>query len=193
MRTTTPASPTCLRLIFRLLTALLVLGATASCSSGQLAFRFRPAPPVPMRAVAAASAEPEAAAPPAQAPAQALVQAPTAAQPFEPQAQKPTSGRPGRLRYLARPVAALTHSPAASAAQAVAKSRVVGAPAKVRRVFAPQRPAEVGLGTTVLGVLGLVVLPVSLLGLLIWGGPVWLVLAGLSALAVLIAYLDPFG
>jgi hypothetical protein len=32
-----------------------------------------------------------------------------------------------------------------------------------------------------------------LLGLLIWGGPVWLVLAGLSALAVLIAYLDPFG
>ncbi|WP_139252092.1 hypothetical protein [Hymenobacter psychrotolerans] len=61
------------------------------------------------------------------------------------------------------------------------------------KVAAPQRPTEVGLGTTVLGVLGLVVLPIALLGLLIWGGPVWAVLAGLSALAVLIAYLDPFG
>ncbi|RSK48033.1 hypothetical protein [Hymenobacter rigui] len=63
---------------------------------------------------------------------------------------------------------------------------------QMRRVAGPQRPAEVGLGTTVLGVLGLVVLPISLLGLLIWGGPVWAVLAGLAALAVLIAYLDPF-
>lgn len=61
------------------------------------------------------------------------------------------------------------------------------------KAASPQRPAEVGLGTTVLGVLGLVVLPISLVGLLIWGGPVWAVLAGLSALAVLIAYLDPFG
>ncbi|GAB3230694.1 hypothetical protein GCM10027346_16550 [Hymenobacter seoulensis] len=48
------------------------------------------------------------------------------------------------------------------------------------------------MGTTVLGVLGLVVLPVSLIGLLIWGGPVWAVLAGLSAIAILVAYLDPF-
>lgn len=61
-----------------------------------------------------------------------------------------------------------------------------------RQVFVPQRPTEVGLGTTVLGVLGLVVLPLSLLGLLIWGGPVWAVLAGLAALAVLVAYIDPF-
>ena len=55
-----------------------------------------------------------------------------------------------------------------------------------------QATAEVGLGTTVLGVLGLIVGPISLIGLLIWGGPVWAVLLGLSALAVLVAYLDPF-
>ncbi|UOQ75374.1 hypothetical protein MUN84_11605 [Hymenobacter sp. 5516J-16] len=63
---------------------------------------------------------------------------------------------------------------------------------KVRRVAAPAHGTEVGLGTTVLGVLGLVVLPLALLGLLIWGGPVWAILAGLAALAVLVAYLDPF-
>ncbi|TYZ11375.1 hypothetical protein FY528_06660 [Hymenobacter lutimineralis] len=56
----------------------------------------------------------------------------------------------------------------------------------------PTQAEEVGLGTTVLGVLGLVVFPLSLIGLLIWGGPVWAVLAGLAALAVLIAWLDPF-
>jgi hypothetical protein len=62
-----------------------------------------------------------------------------------------------------------------------------------QHVARPQRPTEVGLGTTVLGVLGLIVLPISLIGLLIWGGPVWAILAGLAALAVLVAYLDPFG
>jgi len=57
-----------------------------------------------------------------------------------------------------------------------------------------QAPAEAGLGTTVLGVLGLVVLPIALVGLLLSGGGlVWGVLAGAAALAVLVAYLDPFG
>lgn len=111
---------------------------------------------------------------------------------MEPQTEKLAIARPRRLRHLARPVAALAHRPTASAAQAATTSRVSAASAKARRAFAPQRPAEVGLGTTVLGVLGLIVLPISLLGMLIWGGPVWLVLAGLSALAVLVAYIDPF-
>ena len=54
--------------------------------------------------------------------------------------------------------------------------------------------AEAGLGTTVLGVLGLVVLPIALIGLLLSGGGlVWGIVAGLAALAVLVAYLDPFG
>ena len=58
----------------------------------------------------------------------------------------------------------------------------------------PRAMAEVGLGTTVLGVLGLVVLPIALLGLLLSGGGlVWGILAGLAAVAVLVAYLDPFG
>lgn len=61
-----------------------------------------------------------------------------------------------------------------------------------KHIAKPRHTTEVGLGTTVLGVLGLVVLPIALVGLLIWGGPVWAVLGGLAALAILIAYLDPF-
>ena len=58
----------------------------------------------------------------------------------------------------------------------------------------PQGTAEVGLGTTVLGVLGLVALPIALIGLLLSGGGlVWGLVAGAAALAVLVAYLDPFG
>ncbi|MDO7845098.1 hypothetical protein Q5H92_01930 [Hymenobacter sp. M29] len=58
----------------------------------------------------------------------------------------------------------------------------------------PHATAEAGLGTTVLGVLGLVVLPIALVGLLLSGGGlVWGILAGLAALAVLVAYIDPFG
>ena len=58
----------------------------------------------------------------------------------------------------------------------------------------PRATAESGLGTTVLGVLGLVLLPIALLGLLLSGGGlVWGIIAGLAALAVLVAYLDPFG
>ena len=43
-----------------------------------------------------------------------------------------------------------------------------------------------------LGVLGLVVLPIALLGLaLSGGGLVWAIVAGAAAVAVLVAYLDP--
>ncbi len=55
----------------------------------------------------------------------------------------------------------------------------------------PLAPAEAGLGTTVLGMLGLVALPVGLLGLVLGGGLVWGIVAGLGAVAVLVAYLDP--
>lgn len=58
----------------------------------------------------------------------------------------------------------------------------------------PKATAEAGLGTTVFGVLGLVLLPIALLGLaLSGGGLVWGIIAGAAALAVLVAYLDPFG
>lgn len=61
-----------------------------------------------------------------------------------------------------------------------------------RPAAVPSNTTEVGLGTTVLGVLGLIVAPIALIGLLIWGGLAWSILLGLAALAVLIAYLDPF-
>ena len=74
------------------------------------------------------------------------------------------------------------------------------APPLAQRFLAQRRPwltrpraqAEVGLGTTVLGVLGLVALPMGLLGLLLGGGLAWGIVAGLGAVAVLVAYLDPF-
>ena len=76
-------------------------------------------------------------------------------------------------------------------------SRPTARPAALHRralLARPHAAAEAGLGTTVLGVLGLVVLPIALLGLLLSGGGlVWGVVAGLAALAVLVAYLDPFG
>ena len=75
-------------------------------------------------------------------------------------------------------------------AEAVHTKPVMHRRALLRR---PHATAEVGLGTTVLGVLGLVVLPIALIGLLLGGGLVWGVLAGLAALAVLVAYIDPFG
>jgi hypothetical protein len=42
--------------------------------------------------------------------------------------------------------------------------------------------------------LGLILFPIALLGLLLSGGGlVWAILAGAAALAVLVAYIDPFG
>jgi hypothetical protein len=58
----------------------------------------------------------------------------------------------------------------------------------------PHATAEAGLGTTVLGVLGLITLPIAALGLILSGGALgWIIVGGLAALAVLVAYIDPFG
>ena len=80
-------------------------------------------------------------------------------------------------------------------AASVAAPRQTAQPAPVHRralLARPQASAEAGLGTTVLGVLGLVVLPIALLGLaLSGGGLVWAIVAGAAAVAVLVAYLDP--
>ncbi|MBJ6108489.1 hypothetical protein JAO73_05675 [Hymenobacter sp. BT523] len=78
----------------------------------------------------------------------------------------------------------------------LATAEITPAPTGRRHVWLarPRATAEAGLGTTVLGVLGLVVLPIALVGLLLSGaGLVWGVLAGLAAIAVLVAYIDPFG
>jgi hypothetical protein len=57
----------------------------------------------------------------------------------------------------------------------------------------PQPAAEAGLGTTVIGILGLLIIPVGLIGLALGGGLVWGLVAAAGAAAVLVAYLDPFG
>lgn len=56
---------------------------------------------------------------------------------------------------------------------------------------APQAPAEQGLGLTVLGLLGMVAVVVGLIGIVVGGGPAWIVVATAGGVAVLLAYLIP--
>ncbi|MBD2713455.1 hypothetical protein KBK19_00235 [Microvirga sp. STR05] len=170
-----------LRAVFRLLNALLILSVVASCSGSRLAYQFQPAATV-------AAKRPVFATDSAAAPVAAAAPAPVSA------ARISTPSlhlhRQEGKRKPQQAVAQLVQQTKAPHKQLLAK------PTRQReatKASSSQRPSEVGLGTTVLGVLGLLVLPIALLGLLIWGGPVWAVLAGLAALAVLIAYLDPFG
>lgn len=162
-----------------LVAACLLLVLAAGCRSSQTAYRFRPgSSPV----AEASSPDTAVSSGPLAVPHSALK---AAARPHSRTTGPKLRQRRQAERLLARVAARvekapvrLTHSrPAAQA---------------IRRVAGPGHQTEVGLGTTVLGVLGLVVLPVALLGLLIWGGPVWAILGGLAALAVLVAYLDPF-
>ena len=167
-----------LRAVFRLLNALLVLSVAASCSGSRAAYQFRPAAPAAaQRTVVTRDSA-----------ASAVAAAPVSAAEISTPALQPH--RQEGNRKTQRVVTQLVKQAKAQHNQLVAKPTKHQEAAKASSA---QRPAEVGLGTTVLGVLGLVVLPISLLGLLIWGGPVWAVLAGLAALAVLVAYLDPFG
>ncbi|RSK46638.1 hypothetical protein [Hymenobacter perfusus] len=176
---TTPARRA--RFFSRCPLVLLVLLMAAGCRSSQLAYQFRPAPvkqqlivsePPPDIATGGNSSEATVTAKPTDK-----------LQPATQQRPKPRQVRQQMRQALAqfRTTPALKLRASQSAGQAL------------RTTAGPRETTEVGLGTTVLGVLGLVVLPVALIGLLIWGGPVWAVLAGLAALAVLIAYLDPFG
>ncbi|MBX0291837.1 hypothetical protein K3G63_15400 [Hymenobacter sp. HSC-4F20] len=160
---------------------LVTLGLTAGCRSSQSAYQFRPAPavahgraPLPDSGAVAVSVTPS--------PVQAL---PTQAASRRTTPYPKPASRKLRLR--------LQRAVASSVSQARPPlTRVRTGAQAARHSAGPRRATEVGLGTTVLGVLGLVVLPIALVGLLIWGGAVWAVLAGLAALAVLIAYLDPF-
>ncbi|WP_156176162.1 hypothetical protein [Hymenobacter terrenus] len=81
-------------------------------------------------------------------------------------------------------------------ADAATATRPVARPASVHRrhfLARHEATAEAGLGTTVFGLLGLIALPVGLIGLAFGGGLVWGVIAAAGGLAVLAAYLDPFG
>lgn len=167
-----------------------LLTVAAGCRSASVAYYFRPPAPLP---TALRAATPQSTTAPEAAPA-----APAAS--GEALARPPQSVAERRIR-LAQPLAKAV---AQVAPRFLYKSGAMQAHASQRKLrqapfspvrhtsLSPQRPAEVGLGTTVLGVLGLIVLPLSLIGLLVWGGPVWAILAGLSAVAVLVAWLDPF-
>lgn len=160
---------------------LLFLLLASGCRSAQSAFQFRPAPTVAARPVPAPVVE--------AAPA-VVAEVPAPAQPVAAtKAIWPAPLKPRQLRQQLRWAVAQAAAPRQLLKPLLARPATQG----VRRAAGPRQSTEVGLGTTVLGVLGLVVLPISLIGLLIWGGPVWAILAGLAALAVLVAYLDPFG
>ncbi|WP_426489765.1 hypothetical protein [Hymenobacter sp. 102] len=169
------------RFFFGVPLLLLVLLA-AGCRSSQSAYQFRPAPAAqqPMTAEARPVITPPGASPRIIATAEPVAER-------QPAIQQRTKPKPRQLRQQLRQAVAQV-----GAAQVPRLRAGKSAGQAARRAAGPRHTAEVGLGTTVLGVLGLVVLPLSLIGLLIWGGPVWAVLAGLAALAVLIAYLDPF-
>ncbi|MBT2556485.1 hypothetical protein J7E24_01665 [Hymenobacter sp. ISL-91] len=161
-----------------------LLAAAGGCRSGQSAYQFRPGPAVAHAPRPTAATQP----PPAVAPvpAAAKVEAPVARPSVAVRLVRraPAHRSPVPPKHLAKRLPQMGRLAYGAALQPV--RRRAGTTDGVQAV------AEVGLGTTVLGVLGLVVGPISLIGLLIWGGPVWAVLLGLSALAVLVAYIDPF-
>ena len=167
---------------YRLLVVLGIFASLASgCQSSRPSFSFRPGPgPGQQHEVSTTTA----AAPKADA-------VPVEGAPVAPAAS------PSDLP----PVARQQRHPSQLGLAALATEKVVRqsivrphAPHQRPLLARPHATAEAGLGTTVLGVLGLVVLPIALLGLLLSGGGlVWGIVAAAAALAVLVAYLDPFG
>ncbi|MBD2767160.1 hypothetical protein IC235_04530 [Hymenobacter sp. BT664] len=163
------------------LLAVAFVGSMSGCQSTRPSFSFQPAPRRAAPAVDTGAVRIE----------RAQVASVPVAEPAVAVAPRSTFLRP-RVR-VRRPVSA----PQVLVTDASVVSSPVVRPASTprRRLWArPQAPAEVGLGTTVLGVLGLVTLPIALVGLaLSGGGLVWGIIAGAAALAVLVAYIDPFG
>lgn len=162
--------------------ALLVcafMGLATGCQSAKSGFSFQPVPTL-RAAPVEKQAEPIA----ARAETAELMPVASSAQPVSRPAARPRRTRTSPQRH-----AEIVASPLPSHA---AQTRM---PQHRRALFVrPHATAERGLGTTVLGVLGLIALPIALVGLLLSGGGlVWAIVAGAAALAVLVAYLDPFG
>ncbi|OWP64256.1 hypothetical protein CDA63_04245 [Hymenobacter amundsenii] len=175
------------RRLTRLAAVLSLLLLAAGCRSAQSAYQFRPASAVAVTDAELRLATTEAPAFPEigsnQPAGPVLVVPPTPASQMAVAQKMKREAGPAPLRQLHR---------RAGRAQAASVAYAAAHPRQNSHSGGAQGTAEVGLGTTVLGVLGLVVGPIALLGLLIWGGPVWAVLAALAALAVLVAYIDPF-
>ncbi|HEX8427397.1 hypothetical protein [Hymenobacter sp.] len=156
--------------------ALLVLVFTANCSGTRPAYLFQPA------AVSAAPAPTQ--------PESTIEDVAVAAPAPKPSASRQLLRiRPRQLRQAIR--MAVTQD----LGRAQAKPQLLSRPATqaVRHhTKALRKPAEVGLGTTVFGILGFLAVPIGLIGLALGGGLVWGLIAAAGALAILIAWLDPF-
>ncbi len=154
-------------------------GLASSCQSSRSSFSFQ-APPRHLPAVLMSPPAAATEAPPATTPLA------TAPQP------RPAAGLVNKTFRVVPPKPAKQPFVASGAAVVLTPAPAAGHSRQwLRR---PQATAEVGLGTTVLGVLGLIALPVAILGLVLSGGGlVWAIVAGLAAVAVLVAYVDPFG
>ena len=166
----------------RLLGLLLLGTVVESCHSAKVAYQFQPA----ATSTSLPPTEPTTALPRAQ-PARRQPSgrgAATASRVASIRSRRPLRGT--RPQQLAQVVARRPLPRLSMAARPATQSG--------RRQPAGSRgPAEVGLGTTVLGVLSLIVLPIALIGLaLSGGGLVWAALAGAAALGLLVAWLDPF-
>ncbi|MBO2012306.1 hypothetical protein [Hymenobacter negativus] len=158
---------------------LVTAGLVSSCQTSRASFAFQPAPnrTPPVTTVVPAAATPDSAA------TTVAVAATSLGASHVPQ----TQGKARQPVHVTR---------IAAVAKAVFAPKVGHSKASSQRALLhrPHSTAEAGLGTTVLGVLGLVVLPIALIGLAISGGGlVWAIVAGAAALAVLVAYIDPFG
>ena len=165
---------------YRLLVVLGIFASLASgCQSSRPSFSFRPGPRQQHEVSTTTAAAPKADAVPVEGAPMAPAASPSDLPPVARQQR-----RPSQLGL------------AALATEKVVRRSIVRPHAPHQRplLARPHATAEAGLGTTVLGVLGLVVLPIALLGLLLSGGGlVWGIVAAAAALAVLVAYLDPFG
>ena len=199
-------------LVLMLLAAASLL---SSCQSSRASFAFQP---IRLRAATphpATTAKPTTSTAAEAASVTSVAQA-IAAQPATAAiAGKPASARTARAVVTApnaTPAAleaaveqAKTPTPQAVIADAWPTSASAATPATVlKRQLATHRyarllrrahaPAEAGLGLTVLGLLAMVVLVVALIGLAISGGGLgWIITAGVAALVILLAYLDPGG
>ena len=165
---------------YRLLVVLGIFASLASgCQSSRPSFSFRPGPRQQHEVSTTTAAAPKADAVPVEGAPVAPAASPSDLPPVARQQR-----RPSQLGL------------AALATEKVVRRSIVRPHAPHQRplLARPHATAEAGLGTTVLGVLGLVVLPIALLGLLLSGGGlVWGIVAAAAVLAVLVAYLDPFG
>lgn len=179
-----------------LLASLVVVGSLASgCQSSRPGFSFQP---IRLRTVA--PMPPEARARPAEAPTAAVPNAAALAPAAVTARVLPT--RPAAEVPFAQVSTQPKHAPAQLLGAAATQTTAAAAPASTQAAASFRRallhrahaPARQGLGLTVLGLLGMVVLVVALVGLAISGGGVgWLITAAVAAGVVLLAYLDPGG